>query len=91
MQGTCFQVGISPLYVACWKGHLDIVECLLGANADVNLQRNVRKSYLPYFWGLLTQELTFHPIAEINLMCDCDVSAAVADINLDIADFGCIT
>ena len=49
-----FQIGVTPLFVACWKGHPDIVECLLRASADVNLQENVRKSYLPYFWGLLT-------------------------------------
>ena len=67
---TYFQIDVTPLYVACWKGHLDIVECLLRANADVNLQRNVRQSYLPYFWGFLTHELIFHLITPINLMCD---------------------
>ena len=67
---TYFQIDVTPLYVACWKGHLDIVECLLRANADVNLQRNVRQNYLPYFWGFLTHELIFHLITPINLMCD---------------------
>ena len=51
-----FQIGVTPLYIACWKGHRDIVECLLRANADVNCQREVRNNLI-CSWRLLIQEL----------------------------------
>ena len=51
-----FQVGITPVFVACWKGNHDIVDCLLRANADVNCQAGVRNNLI-CSWRLLIQEL----------------------------------
>ena len=41
-----FQDGTSPLYVACQENHGEIVDCLLLAKADVNLQRKVGMTYI---------------------------------------------
>ena len=41
-----------PLFIACRKGHCDIVECLLRANADVNLQTKVRNNTYTDFYIL---------------------------------------
>ena len=35
------QDGTTPLYIACWNGHLPVVECLIVAKADVNTAREV--------------------------------------------------
>ena len=35
------QDGTTPLYIACWSGHLPVVECLIVAKADVNAAREV--------------------------------------------------
>ena len=36
-----FQTGASPLYIACEKNHGEIVDRLLIAKADANLQKEV--------------------------------------------------
>ena len=41
-----FQSGASPLYVACQNNHGEIVDRLLIAKADVNLQRKVGMAYI---------------------------------------------
>ena len=35
------QGGATPLYAACQRGHIDVVERLLAANAKVDLPKNV--------------------------------------------------
>ena len=37
-----FQDGVSPLHIACQENHGEIVDRLLIAKADVNLQREVQ-------------------------------------------------
>jgi len=37
------QDGATPLHLACWKGHLPVVEHLIGAKADVNHQMKVSR------------------------------------------------
>ena len=36
-----FQDGRTPLYVACWKGHVDIAKLLLEKKANVDLPKKV--------------------------------------------------
>ena len=36
MMTFVLQNGCSPLYVASWKGHLDVVKTLLEAGANIN-------------------------------------------------------
>lgn len=37
-----FQIGATPLHIACQVGYLPVVECLIAANAGVNQQRKVQ-------------------------------------------------
>ena len=41
-----FQTGASPLYATCQENHGEIVDRLLIAKADVNLQQKVGMSYI---------------------------------------------
>ena len=34
--GLCLQDGASPLYVASWEGHTDVVDILIKAGADIH-------------------------------------------------------
>ena len=36
-----YQNNITPLYMACYNGHHDVVQTLVGAGADVNIARAV--------------------------------------------------
>ena len=67
-----FQAGVTPMYIACWKGHRDIVDCLLRANADVNRQTGVRNNLICY-WRLRSYP-RIDPIARVkverDLVCD---------------------
>ena len=45
MSCPLFQSGASPLYIACQKGHIDVVDTLLKGGADPNLACTV--------WGLV--------------------------------------
>ena len=38
---TPYQDNVTPLYVAGWHGHHDVVQTLVGAGADVNIARSV--------------------------------------------------
>ena len=37
---TSYQDNTTPLYMACENGHRDVVQTLLGADADVNITRS---------------------------------------------------
>ena len=43
-----FQDNETSLYVACQKGHLDVVQTLLGAGAGVNISRSKVSDVLIY-------------------------------------------
>ena len=45
----CFfhlQTGATPLYIACQKGHLPIVQHLIAAKAEINQETKVRAVYI---------------------------------------------
>ena len=41
LMGFVLQDGRSPLYVASWKGHLDVVKTLIEAGANINQAQRV--------------------------------------------------
>ena len=52
-----FQVGWSPLHIACQENHGEIVDRLLIAKADVNLQLKVGMTYIHMgFWNATRRE-----------------------------------
>ena len=46
---TSYQKNATPLYVASYKGHHDVVQTLLGAGADVNIVKYVSHVMLYYY------------------------------------------
>ena len=38
---SMIQDGVSPLYMACWKGHDDVVQLLLDGGARIDLPAKV--------------------------------------------------
>ena len=65
-----FQDGASPLFVACHNNHGEIVDHLLIAKADVNLQRKVGMTFI---YHTVTHEILEHVLHIQRLLPPWDI------------------
>ena len=65
------QDGFTALHAAALEDHLRVVEMLLEANADVNIEANVRVTV--HLWYLLLHELQVIFISNINAFYQVDL------------------
>ena len=74
---TCAQDGATPLFMAAWKGHLEVVRELVEAGADKSVQTNRGDTALS-----VAQRMGYHDIADLLAVrsrgipggCGCAVS-----------------
>lgn len=87
--GISFYKGLSPLHIACMKGHYDTVRQLIKKNADINACDNDGKSslYLGCEYGHVNVvELLLSGDADVNL-CDNDGASPLfiaSQLGLDV-------